>query len=165
MRGSGNDWTTWGSRLDGRQLSGAFTLPTLPEYCAEVGARGRLARDRLRFPTTVSPAGAAPSSSASTSLGPSIDALEAVKFICKDVWIALYDKQIDNLRTNHRGVYVLLDSSFKPLSRVSGAADDENVARRTKFVSITAGGVGGVLTSEYSSWRTQQASFEVHSRR
>ena len=63
------------------------------------------------------------------------DALEAVKFICKDIWIALYDKQIDNLRTNHRGVYVLLDNSFKPLSRVSGGGDDTEVARRVKFVS------------------------------
>ncbi|WFD27654.1 hypothetical protein MNAN1_002655 [Malassezia nana] len=28
--------------------------------------------------------------------------LERVKFVCKDLWSAVWDKQIDNLRTNHR---------------------------------------------------------------
>lgn len=28
--------------------------------------------------------------------------LEVLKFVCKDVWMGVYDKQIDNLRTNHR---------------------------------------------------------------
>lgn len=59
--------------------------------------------------------------------------LEAVKFICKDVWIALYDKQIDNLRTNHRGVYVLHDNGFRPVGRMSGEGGE--VARRVRFVS------------------------------
>lgn len=65
---------------------------------------------------------------------PAADALEVVKFVCKDLWIALYDKQIDNLRTNHRGAYVLLDNSFKPLSRVSAGSDKEEVARMVKFI-------------------------------
>jgi hypothetical protein len=30
------------------------------------------------------------------------DSLEIVKFICKDLWSAAFNKQIDNLRTNHR---------------------------------------------------------------
>ena len=30
------------------------------------------------------------------------DTLDVVKFICKDVWSACWDKQVDNLRTNHR---------------------------------------------------------------
>jgi hypothetical protein len=30
------------------------------------------------------------------------DTLDSVKFICKDVWVACWDKQVDNLRTNHR---------------------------------------------------------------
>lgn len=29
--------------------------------------------------------------------------LEAIKFICKDLWQLLFRKQIDNLKTNHRG--------------------------------------------------------------
>lgn len=28
--------------------------------------------------------------------------LERVKFVCKELWMALWEKQVDNLRTNHR---------------------------------------------------------------
>jgi nitrate reductase alpha subunit len=35
--------------------------------------------------------------------------LEAVKFLCKEVWVQLFGKQIDKLQTNHRGVFVLKD--------------------------------------------------------
>jgi hypothetical protein len=30
------------------------------------------------------------------------DNLEAVKFICKDFWTAVFKKQVDNLKTNHK---------------------------------------------------------------
>jgi len=30
------------------------------------------------------------------------DELDLMKFICKDFWMALYRKQVDNLRTNHQ---------------------------------------------------------------
>ncbi|KAI6679009.1 hypothetical protein NL676_039805 [Syzygium grande] len=30
------------------------------------------------------------------------DHLEAIKFICKDFWSEVFEKQIDNLKTNHR---------------------------------------------------------------
>jgi len=32
-----------------------------------------------------------------------------MKFICTDFWSSINKKQIDNLRTNHQGVYVLQD--------------------------------------------------------
>lgn len=40
--------------------------------------------------------------------------LEAMKFICRDVWKSLFGKQMDNLRTNHIGTFVLIDD--KPLT-------------------------------------------------
>ncbi len=30
------------------------------------------------------------------------DTLDVIKFICKDIWATFWDKQVDNLRTNHR---------------------------------------------------------------
>lgn len=45
--------------------------------------------------------------------------LDAIKFLCKDLWTLLFRKQIDNLKTNHRGIYVLTDNTFKPLTRMS----------------------------------------------
>ena len=41
----------------------------------------------------------------------------------------MFRKQIDNLKTNHRGVYVLTDNSFKPFSRMSTEPGGNAVAR------------------------------------
>ena len=47
------------------------------------------------------------------------DELEVMKFLCKDFWCGVFKKQIDNLRTNHMGVYVLQDARFKLLTQIS----------------------------------------------
>ncbi|KAL1325305.1 trafficking protein particle complex subunit 6B-like isoform X3 [Arachis ipaensis] len=47
------------------------------------------------------------------------DHLEAIKFICKDFWLELFKKHVDNLRTNHRGTFVLQDNKFCWLARMS----------------------------------------------
>jgi hypothetical protein len=79
------------------------------------------------------------------------DTLDAIKFICKDVWAACWDKQIDNLRTNHRvrkkvtfcqhlkrskyqGVYVLQDNAFKPISRLSSWEARSETTRKARLV-------------------------------
>ena len=41
----------------------------------------------------------------------------------------VFRKQVDNLKTNHRGVYVLTDNSFRPLARMSADAGGRAVAR------------------------------------
>lgn len=48
-----------------------------------------------------------------------IDILDIMKFICRDVWKCFYNKQIDNLRTNHRGTFVLIDNNYKLISQFS----------------------------------------------
>lgn len=58
--------------------------------------------------------------------------LDIIKFICKDLFLHVYGKQIDNLRTNHRGVFVLQSHAFPPLAGLSsfrGAAADLEAAR------------------------------------
>ena len=47
------------------------------------------------------------------------DDLDRIKFICKDLWQVVFAKQVDNLKTNHRGVFVLTDNSFSPLRKAS----------------------------------------------
>ena len=34
------------------------------------------------------------------------DHVDILKFICKDLWLAIYRKQVDNLKTNHRVSYI-----------------------------------------------------------
>ncbi|KAF3972949.1 hypothetical protein CMV_003590 [Castanea mollissima] len=54
------------------------------------------------------------------------DHLEAIKFICKDFWSELFKKQIDNLKTNHRGTFLLQDNQFHWLARISVDPSPEN---------------------------------------
>lgn len=37
-----------------------------------------------------------------------MDPLDMIKFICKDIWMLLFKKQIDNLKTNHKVDYYIL---------------------------------------------------------
>ena len=57
------------------------------------------------------------------------DTLDVIKFCCKDLWTIVFRKQIDNLKTNHRGVYVLTDNSFRPFSRMSMEVGGQAVVR------------------------------------
>ncbi|KAG2451664.1 hypothetical protein HYH02_003444 [Chlamydomonas schloesseri] len=80
------------------------------------------------------------------------DTLEIIKFVCKDFWQALFKKQVDNLKTNHRGVYVLQDNGFRWLQRLSppGPGADpgrEEAARQLalSYLHLPAGIVRGAL--------------------
>ena len=73
------------------------------------------------------------------------DELDLMKFICKDFWTSVFKKQIDNLRTNHQGVYVLQDKNFKFLSKVS--AGRQYLDDSTLFVVFSCGLVRGCLAN------------------
>jgi hypothetical protein len=67
--------------------------------------------------------------------------LDIIKFLCKDLWTLLFRKQIDNLKTNHRGIYVLTDNTFKPLGRMSFDTKKYDAALQAQLVAQT-GDVG-----------------------
>ncbi|CAO3698814.1 unnamed protein product [Rhizopus microsporus] len=73
----------------------------------------RFTKDRLRF----------------------VDTLDVVKFICKDFWTIMFKKQIDNLKTNHRGVYVLQDNGFRWFMRMSTDVGGADSAKKAMPVS------------------------------
>ncbi|KAH8895149.1 bet3 family protein [Thozetella sp. PMI_491] len=75
------------------------------------------------------------------------DTLDAIKFLCKDLWTLVFRKQIDNLKTNHRGVYVLTDNSFRPFSRMSTEAGGQAVLRAQPFLWFPCGLVRGALAA------------------
>nr|CDP32582.1 Putative Trafficking protein particle complex subunit 6B [Podospora anserina S mat+] len=99
------------------------------------------------------------------------DALDVIKFVCKDLWGLVFRKQVDNLKTNHRGnfiweghadnlfwwkqgVYVLTDNNFRPLSRMSvetggrsGGAQQAAVVRAQPFLWVPCGIVRGALAA------------------
>ncbi|KAM9752453.1 trafficking protein particle complex subunit 6b [Menidia menidia] len=73
------------------------------------------------------------------------DELDIMKFICKDFWTCVFKKQIDNLRTNHQGIYVLQDNKFRLLSHMS--AGKQYLEMAPKYVAFTCGLVRGALSS------------------
>ncbi|KAJ2797912.1 hypothetical protein H4R20_005013 [Coemansia guatemalensis] len=76
------------------------------------------------------------------------DTLDIVKFVCKDVWMLLFNRQIDNLKTNHRGVYVLQDNKFKWFLHMSGNNGGAAAARRAQpYIWFPCGIIRGILDS------------------
>ncbi|PXF40459.1 Trafficking protein particle complex subunit 6B [Gracilariopsis chorda] len=71
--------------------------------------------------------------------------LDMVKFICKDFWEAVFNKHIDVLRTNHRGLYVLTDNEFRWLSSVSPTPQHSGLPE--DFVVFPCGLICGALTT------------------
>jgi|EP00979_Chaetoceros_neogracilis_P006114 hypothetical protein len=77
---------------------------------------------------------------------PAMVQLEAVKFICKEFWTETFQKQMDKLQTNHRGVFVLKDLQFKWLKRLPG---DVELARimAIKILAFPCGLIRGALAN------------------
>ncbi|KAL6749263.1 transport protein particle component [Haematococcus lacustris] len=75
------------------------------------------------------------------------DTLDIMKFICKDFWVAVFKKQIDNLRTNHRGVYVLQDNNCRWLTKLVPFADDEGTQRlAASYLHLPSGIIRGAVS-------------------
>ncbi|EMC97697.1 hypothetical protein BAUCODRAFT_462989 [Baudoinia panamericana UAMH 10762] len=100
--------------------------------------------------------------------------LDAIKFICKDLWILVFRKQIDNLKTNHRGIFVLTDNKFQPLSKMSidrragNKAAEETAARAQTYLYYPCGVIRGALsgfgmevTVEGSTTEIPSATFQI----
>ncbi|EKG16145.1 Transport protein particle (TRAPP) component [Macrophomina phaseolina MS6] len=97
-------------------------------YRVGLGITERFSRDKPRFSET----------------------LDVIKFLCKDLWTLVFRKQIDNLKTNHRGIYVLTDQHFKPLTKMSlerGTGDNIITAKAQPFLYFPAGLIRGALAS------------------
>ncbi|XP_037372673.1 trafficking protein particle complex subunit 6A [Talpa occidentalis] len=71
--------------------------------------------------------------------------LDVVKFLCKDLWAAMFQKQMDSLRTNHQGTYVLQDNSFPLLVRMASGL--QYVEEAPKFLAFPCGLLRGTLST------------------
>ncbi|CAG8507810.1 10573_t:CDS:2 [Cetraspora pellucida] len=77
-----------------------------------------------------------------------VDTLDVVKFICKDLWTIIFKKQIDNLKTNHRGVYVLQDNNFRWFLRMSTEAGGAEAAKKAvPYLWFPCGLIRGALAN------------------
>ncbi|GAB1291661.1 Trafficking protein particle complex subunit 6A [Apodemus speciosus] len=69
--------------------------------------------------------------------------LDALKFLCRDLWAAMFQKHVDGLRTNHEGTYVLQDNGFPLL--VSMGSGPQYLDEAPKFLAFTCGLLRGAL--------------------
>lgn len=78
-----------------------------------------------------------------------MDLLAVMKFICRDVWKQIFGKQIDNLKTNHRGTFYLFDYEYRPVQAfaVDNEPTDRELAMIKPFLEIPVGVIKGVLFS------------------
>jgi hypothetical protein len=78
------------------------------------------------------------------------DELDTVKYLCKELWICLFKKQVDNLRTNHQGVYVIHDGRFRLLQQtllsMNKTVDNSN-RMHTLYIAYSNGLLRGILTN------------------
>lgn len=63
--------------------------------------------------------------------------IDAIKYLCKEFWMVTFGKGIDNLKTNHRGVYVLHDNNFQWVHRFSIDSNAPETAKMAVLVIIT----------------------------
>lgn len=69
--------------------------------------------------------------------------LEKMRFLCKEFWSALFCKNIDNLRTNHQGVYVLQDQHFRFLTNISES--EQYLQQAQPYLALSCGIIRGAL--------------------
>ncbi|KAL7825105.1 hypothetical protein AOLI_G00323120 [Acnodon oligacanthus] len=73
------------------------------------------------------------------------DDLDIMKFLCKDFWTSIFRKQVDNLRTNHQGTYVLQDNKFTLLTQVSSGK--QHLEDAPKYLAYSCGLIRGALSN------------------
>jgi len=72
--------------------------------------------------------------------------LEAIKFLCKEVWIEVFRKQIDKLQTNHKGVFVLKDMKLRWLEGLPANRVDSRTTA-IQMLAFPCGIVRGALAN------------------
>ena len=63
---------------------------------------------------------------------PFIDAKDAIKTLCKDVWYYCFRQQASRLQANRKGVFVIHDSSFPPLQTLAKCTIPASKGRLTR---------------------------------
>ena len=81
--------------------------------------------------------------------------LEAVKFLCKEIWTEVFRKQIDKLQTNHRGVFVLKDHELRWLTRLPANQETARVAA----IQLLAFPCTHVLFGRLDVWSISRSQF------
>mmetsp|Transcript_1072 Transcript_1072/g.660 ORF Transcript_1072/g.660 Transcript_1072/m.660 type:complete len:99 (+) Transcript_1072:298-594(+) len=70
-----------------------------------------------------------------------------MKFLCTNFWQFVFSKQVDNLRTNNSGTFIMIDEAFKFIARLS-CEDNESKEYKDRvkcYESFVVGLLKGAL--------------------
>lgn len=95
--------------------------------------------------------------------------LDIVKFVCKDLWMVVFHKQMDNLKTNHRDTFVLVDNNFPYCLHMSTKMGPENtVLAAAPYLWFPCGIIRGFMAAlgvqcsvQFDTAQLPQVSFQV----
>lgn len=73
------------------------------------------------------------------------DEVSIMKFICKEFWLSIFNKQIDNLKTNNQGTFVLQDNNYRFLSQLSNGI--QYLQEADKYIYFGSGLLRGALSN------------------
>lgn len=77
-----------------------------------------------------------------------VDILDIMKFVCRDVWRCLYGKQMDSLRTNHRGTFVLVVNDYSLILKMCSSKGPADTLRKAEcYLWFPCGIIRGILAS------------------
>lgn len=79
---------------------------------------------------------------------PFAETIDIIKYICKEFWTSLFGKTIDNLKTNHKGTYILTTHNLKSLSIFENdASNSETPKLAVLYLAFPCGLIRGALDS------------------
>lgn len=74
------------------------------------------------------------------------DQLDIVKFICREYWQAVFGKQMDTLKTNHKGTFVLEDLDMALLKPFMNSVAHPDISLMTVvYLALPCGMIRGAL--------------------
>jgi len=71
--------------------------------------------------------------------------LDDIKYVCRVVWVAVFGKEVNTLRTDNQGRYVLHDDTFRFFSAL--AKGTQYLKHTPKYVAFSCGLVRGCLAN------------------
>jgi len=76
---------------------------------------------------------------------PFLERIDIIKFLCREIWINIFGKQVDSLKTNRKGVFVLTDHKFRWITHLSSDVTMKTKSLAEKYIFFPCGVIKGAL--------------------
>ncbi|EPX72725.1 TRAPP complex subunit Trs33 [Schizosaccharomyces octosporus yFS286] len=73
------------------------------------------------------------------------ESIDVMRFLCRELWPIVFRKQLDNLKTNRKGTFVVTDNYFFWFSKMTAATGTEMKEYTTPYLYFPSGFIRGVM--------------------